>query len=122
VTVIEKRDQVEGLSITHNGHAVERLTRSRIRLWNAGRKAIEPDDVMSSNPLKVHYPGATLLDLKLVDSTDDAIKLRTKPDSDSWQIGFDYWEGLCQLVEPKRERQQRPACVKKQGTDFGQAQ
>ena len=53
ITVIEKRDQVDGLSITHEGHAVERLTRSRIRLWNEGRKAIEPNDVVSTNPLRV---------------------------------------------------------------------
>jgi hypothetical protein len=98
VTVIEKRDQVDGLSITHNGHAVERLTRSRIRLWNAGRKAIEPDDVVSTNPLKVQYPGATLLDLKVVHSTDDAIKLRPRPDGDGWLIEFDYWEGKSGVI------------------------
>ncbi|WP_143036572.1 hypothetical protein [Paraburkholderia steynii] len=98
VTVIEKHDQVDGLSITHNGHAVERLTRSRIRLWNAGRKAIEPGDVVSTNPLKVRYPGATLLDLKVVHSTHEGIKFRSRPDGDGWLIEFDYWEGKSGVI------------------------
>ncbi|WP_225032059.1 hypothetical protein [Paraburkholderia sp. XV] len=93
VTVIEKLDPVDGLAVTHNGQAVERLTRSRIRLWNAGRKAIEPGDVVSTNPLKIEYPGAKLLDLKVLESTHEAIKLRPRRDGEGWLIEFDYWEG-----------------------------
>ncbi len=98
VTVIEKRNEIDGLSITHNGHAIERLTRSRINLWNEGRKAIEPDDVVTSNPLKVHFPGASLLDLKVVYSSDDALKLKPRPDGDGWLIEFDYWEGKSGVI------------------------
>ncbi|WP_350357375.1 hypothetical protein [Paraburkholderia fungorum] len=93
ITVLETKDQLDGLSVTHNGKPVERLTRSHIRLWNAGRKAIRPSDVVGANPLRVSYPGAALLELKVLHATDDAVGFRPKADGDGWLIEFDYWEG-----------------------------
>jgi hypothetical protein len=94
ITVIEKRDAVDALSITHQGSDVERLTRSHIWLWNGGRKAIRSNDVIPSNPLKASFPGAKLLQLAVVHSTDGAIGFRAKPFEDStWLIEFDHWEG-----------------------------
>ncbi|WP_157379334.1 hypothetical protein [Burkholderia ubonensis] len=93
ITVIEKRDSVDGLSIRHNGNDVDRLTRSHIWLWNAGRKAIRPSDVVAANPLKATFPDAKLLELTLVHSTEGAIGFQTKRLEDSsWLIEFDHWE------------------------------
>lgn len=93
ITVIEKRDSLDGLSIMHRGEQIERLTRSHIWLWNAGRKAIRSSDVIATNPLKACYPDARLLELTLVHRTDGAIGFRPKQQEDgSWVIEFDHWE------------------------------
>ena len=94
ITVIEKRDSLDGLSITHHGEQVERLTRSHIWLWNAGRKAVRSSDVIATNPLRAYYPDAQLLELTLVHWTDGAVGFRPKRQDDgSWLVEFDHWEG-----------------------------
>ncbi|WP_321938803.1 hypothetical protein [Paraburkholderia sp. J8-2] len=94
MTVIEKRDSLDGLSVTHNGESIERLTKSRIWLWNSGRKAILPADVYAANPLKATFPGARILDLSVLESSDGALGFKPKNLGDgSWQIDFDHWDG-----------------------------
>ncbi|WP_430233514.1 hypothetical protein [Paraburkholderia tropica] len=91
--IIEKRDSLEGLSVSHNGESIERLTKSRIWLWNDGRKAIHKSDVIEENPLRVIFPGARILSLSVLDYSDGAIKFRSKDLGDgSWQIEFGHWE------------------------------
>ncbi|MCA8256419.1 hypothetical protein LGM89_24420 [Burkholderia sp. AU31624] len=93
ITVMEMRDTVKGLDIKHNGNEIERLTRSHVWLWNAGRKAIRPSDVITANPLKVIYPEAQLLNLALLHPSEGAIGFRTvQLDDGAWLIEFDHWE------------------------------
>lgn len=94
VTVIERRDSVIGLDIKHNGNDIDRLTKSHVWLWNAGRKAIRSSEVVEANPLRANFPGAKLLNLAVLHASDGAIGFRTKQlDDGSWLIEFDHWEG-----------------------------
>lgn len=93
MTIIEKRDSLDGLNVSHNGESIERLTRSRIWLWNDGRKAIHKSDVIEENPLRATFPGARILNLSLLDCSDGAIKFGARDLGDgSWQIEFGHWE------------------------------
>ncbi|WP_321905617.1 hypothetical protein [Paraburkholderia tropica] len=93
MAIIEKRDSLDGLSVTHNGESVERLTKSRIWLWNSGSKPILPADVYAANPLKASFPGAKILSLSVLESSEGALGFRPKDLGDgSWQIDFDHWD------------------------------
>ncbi|MHA6830526.1 hypothetical protein [Ralstonia pseudosolanacearum] len=95
ITVIEKRNAVQGLSILHDGVPVERLTKSHVKLWNSGRRSIKPSDVIAANPISVGFNDeAKILSLRVIFSTADAVGFSGRElESGRWQLDFDHWEG-----------------------------
>ncbi|MBB2984460.1 hypothetical protein [Paraburkholderia tropica] len=93
MAIVKKHDSLDGLSVTHNGHGIERLTKSRIWLWNPSRTAIRSTDVIEENPLKVRFSGERIFSMSLIDCSDDVVGVRPRDLGDGiWQIDFDYWE------------------------------
>lgn len=91
--IVETRDSLDGLSVTHHGHSIERLTKSRIWLWNSGRKPIIPTDVFEANPLKASFPNAKILNLSVLEASEGALGFRPVDLGDgSWRIDFSHWD------------------------------
>ena len=92
-TVIHKRDALDGLTVSHNGEPVDRITRSLVSIWNAGKEPIKPDDVVADNPLRLTLKDdAKILAIRTVHCDDDVVKVVVAAaDDGSWRIDFAHW-------------------------------
>jgi hypothetical protein len=101
-TVIHKRDALDGLVVSHNGEPVDRITRSLVSIWNAGKGPIKPDDVIADNPLRIVLnDNSKILSIRTVRCDDDVVKAEVAPSDDgSWRINFSHWaQGACVIFE-----------------------
>lgn len=100
VVAIEKRHPIDGLSITHEGVPVDRLTLSRVWLWNGSMRSIKPEHVVSGNPLTIGTTdGGTVLSVRVAYESPDAVGFTASPfNSERWRINFEHWEGKSGVV------------------------
>jgi hypothetical protein len=101
-TVIHKRDALDGLVVSHNGEPVDRITRSLVSLWNAGKGPVKPDDVVADNLLRIVLnDNSKILSIRTVHCDDDVVKAEVAPSDDgSWRINFSHWaRGACVIFE-----------------------
>ena len=78
--VPDKRIKLENLGITYNGHPVERLSVTRLAIWNAGNESIRRNDLATKDP-PVTYAGVgiTMFETEIIETSAAAnnISLRT---------------------------------------------
>lgn len=100
LSIIEKPDSIDGLSILHDGRQVERLTKSHVWLWNSGHRSIKPSDVIAANPITIGFgEGAKILSLRAVHATENAVGFCASEHQDGrWQLNFAHWEGRAGVV------------------------
>jgi len=97
---------LQDLDIKYKGHEVETLSVARVMLWNAGRQAIDGEDISVKNPLKIRsLNDVNILDVQLVGSNHEEAMLRAgvmNDHADSAAIMFDYlnhgWGGVFQVI------------------------
>jgi hypothetical protein len=93
LTVIERRDAIEGLTIQQNGTSVERLTKSHVWIWTVGRKSIKPADVVVGDPLSVAFEGdAKILSSRIAHKGPGAVNFALTETDGKWILQFDHWE------------------------------
>jgi len=78
--VPDKRIKLKSLGIRYNGHTVERLSVTRLAIWNAGNESIRRNDLATKDP-PVIYAGAgiTMFETDIIETSAAAnnISLRT---------------------------------------------
>ncbi|ENP7382201.1 hypothetical protein ACEC18_002765 [Vibrio parahaemolyticus] len=68
---------LEGLEVNFNGQQQERVTVTKLVLWNAGRETIDRNDIAERDKLRIIIPkGVTILDIAHVDSSVDSNEVR----------------------------------------------
>lgn len=87
---------LDGLEVHYKGAAQERITISKVVFWNAGRDTIDGQDLVKTDPLRIHCPrNIKVLDIQIVNDNvglnsvrlGDAIE---SAESVSYQISFEY--------------------------------
>ncbi|MFM0498912.1 hypothetical protein [Paraburkholderia caffeinilytica] len=99
-TVIHKRDAMDGLVVSHHGEPVDRITRSFVSIWNAGKGPIKPEDMVADNPLRLTLEDdSRILSVRTVHRDDDVVKVAAvSSDDGSWRIEFAHWERDASVV------------------------
>jgi hypothetical protein len=93
MTVLEESPHLEGISVVCMGTQVPRVTRSILRVWNAGFGAIKPVDVVPSNPLVISVDqDSQILTAKIIKSTEEAVGFEIQPRNErECLLTFPYW-------------------------------
>lgn len=89
--VVTRSDQqVRGLGVTFRGADVPRLTRTRIAMWNPRWAVIHGADIAESDPLRIGFRDAEVLDVRLATQTRDAISFTSEVRDGACYVEFDF--------------------------------
>lgn len=93
VTVLERGTGLDGIAVFCEGVQVPRVTKSHLRVWNAGFGPIQPTDVVQSNPLVVSVDqDSRILTARIINSTEEAIGFGIQAISErDYLLTFPYW-------------------------------
>ena len=84
--------QIDGLSITYNGEAVDDLYISRIHLINSGNVLIDGKDFYNNHRLTVSLEGGRCIDARLKIQSSDTIETELNSDESTVVIDFNTLE------------------------------
>lgn len=73
-TVIETSgSEITGLQVQYDGNQQDRITVSKVGIWNCGTEPIRPPDIATSCPLLIQvHPGADVLAADVIYTTEEA--------------------------------------------------
>lgn len=98
------RPILENVRFEYQGNATDKLSVTRIILWNGSAELIEGSDVAPANPVRVKSSaGVAILDARVLKVSDPGVNLRLEPiDESSVLVRFDYFEanggGIIEVV------------------------
>lgn len=89
------RNFPEKLVIEYDGKPVPSLSTSTIFFWNRGRKTLDKSDVVSSDPIMLHFkddPGAAVrvLEIRSITVTRDVIGVYAHSDGNRVELDFEF--------------------------------
>src|SRR5450755_1640630 len=80
------------VEIRYNGKVVPVLSKARIVFWNGGRRTMEEDDIVRSDPIVVKFadPETRILDVRSVTTTRDVTNAKAILEDNCIRLSFDF--------------------------------
>jgi hypothetical protein len=107
----------EKLAIEYDGKPVPSLSSSTIYFWNHGRKTLDKSDVVSSDPIVLHFKegpyAARVLEIRSITVTREVIGVNAHPDGNKIELDFEFLDqadGLALTVLHTGGEQARVSC------------
>jgi hypothetical protein len=90
--VTRSEEEVGGLDleVKFKGATVPRLTRTRMAIWNPRWAVVRGADIAESDPLRIRFRGAEILDARSVKETRDAILFHAEVRDGACFMDFDF--------------------------------
>lgn len=109
-TLMDKREN-EGfrdIEIRFQDKNIDKLTVTKLTVWNSGNTAISKDNVAPADPLRLSLKKAEILNCRIVKQTDERGKFEAQPDSaEEVRFSFDYFDPndgfKCEIIHTGEE-------------------
>ena len=83
--------KIEAVEIRYQGQIVPNLSMTKLALWNAGREAINSQDIASKDPLRIAVtPQAILLGAEISYATNPVNNFSVRPDLSNGEVRIDF--------------------------------